>query len=144
MEVVNGAYVGYDKMPFPGIRRYIWKYFIERLNLLGHREVNVSVFLDVQYGHTHNSFLQIAYCFGTIAGILFAFVVFGGLFFSIKLMLNCSPREISKYMFPLVFFVGYIIMGSFECLVLTGEFLFSFLFVAIGVIMQGISQRNVK
>lgn len=120
--------------PF-GIRWYIWKYYFDRLNILGHRESYRRVFLSDWFGHAHNSFLQIAYYFGVIAGGAYLFLDLYIVIFGFCKLLKAQKKESMLFIFPVIFMMGFMLEGMFECASLTGLFLFSFYFLATGVMI---------
>ncbi len=133
-DVSHRAFIDVDLTQVKDMRLYIWKYFIERLNIWGHEELYVGVYISDYYGHAHNSFLQMAYLFGTPVGILFLVIVVGGIIKSFNAMLKKADRDL--YFFPLVFLLGYLLFGTFDCLVLTGEALFTIFFLCLDLIIK--------
>ncbi len=113
------------------IRVFIWKYFFERMNLLGHEELNVGVFVGNYWGHAHNAFIQIAYLFGIPAGVFFLMMVGFGIIRSFISLIKSDLKDTVLYIFPLVFFIGYLCYGMCECPALTGEAMFTILFLTV-------------
>lgn len=129
----DGDSVSVEETSTLGIRKYIWKYFLERMNLLGHREAHRYVYIVREFGHAHNSFIQIAFYFGLIAGILFLilpiYIMVYGFFKSVKVR---SDRSF-LYFFPSIYMTGFLVAGLLECLVFTGLMQFSMFFLAAAI-----------
>ncbi len=143
----NGKTIGYSQMPFPNERRVIWKNVIQRLNLWGHSELYPEFYVGQRIGHAHNSFLQISYCFGIITGVIFSLIIVWGIKISFMKALEYSQFEYdtlveseicslsASYVLPMVYLSGFFVSGLFECNVFTGQFLFSGLFMVVGLLV---------
>lgn len=118
---------------FLGGRRYIYRYFISGLNFWGHEEPYPEVYLSgyEYYGHTHNSFLQIAYCFGVPAGVLFIMMVVGSQISIICRAVKDNNGLRWAGLLPLLLLGIFTVNGMFEMTALLGKFMFMGVFVSI-------------
>ncbi len=115
-----------------GIRKYIYRYFIQRLNLFGHEEIYPYVYFGKParfFGHTHNTFLQIAYCFGIPSGITFIFLSIVGVAYPFVIT-KSNKSILVDYSFSIFFLIAFITYGMIECLSLTGDMMYSIFFLA--------------
>lgn len=106
------------------IRRTIYYYYFTHLNLSGHsRDVSGFYMTDgYYYEHAHNMFLQFAYDYGIIAGILFAG---WNLWCLVRLLL----RKDLKGIICAVFLTATIVYGCAEMAVTTGQITLALLFI---------------
>ena len=132
----HSAFINVEWDKVKSVRFFIWKYFIERLNFLGHEEVYISIYAGDFFGHAHNTFLQIAYLFGVPAGLLFVLIVICGIVLSFNRLLERKDVYSIIYFFPLVFLSGYFIFGLVECLALTGEAVFTIMFLTLDILVN--------
>ncbi len=140
----HDALLDYDPSGTWDIRKFIWKYFLERLNFFGHSDLNAGAYIGYYWGHTHNSFLQMAYLFGIPAGLLFLLMIICGIVITFIRIVRSDKIDADRLIFPLLLFSGYLISGMFECTALTGEALFTFVFVAVDVVAREIKRCNTK
>lgn len=84
---LHPLYVGDDAKTSYSARIGIWKEYFKRINLSGHRIDEMHFWLTENFYvyHAHNVFLEFAYNFGVIAGLLF---FLGYLFFGIKQLIK--------------------------------------------------------
>lgn len=124
-----------------GVRKYIYKFFITKLNICGHEEVYPHVYFGPwlgYYGHTHNTFIQIAYCFGIPAGIAFLLICVMGVLYPFTVVRKKNKVTVSDYIFPSLFLTAYITYGLIDCLSLLGNVMYSVLFLAVLPLMSKI------
>lgn len=62
---------GIDLYSAMGARIVIYSYYLKHMNLWGHFEQGFYISEDVFMGHAHNMFIQMAYDYGIIAGLLY-------------------------------------------------------------------------
>lgn len=109
-----------------GVRRSIYCYYAEHLNLWGHRDnggfhllyYDSSVFM----GHAHNMFLQIAYNYGIIVGILF-------LVWNLWCMVRLLCRKDLTGIVCAAFLAAIMVYGLGEMAVTTGQITLNLMFV---------------
>ena len=68
----------FDTTDAIAVRKAIFTYYFERLNLFGHSKAEAEFHLLPRFviGHAHNMLLQMAYDYGVLAGILFLILTF--------------------------------------------------------------------
>lgn len=76
----------YSKWDTVSVRKVIFTYYLEHLNLLGHSSAEATFYLQKKYvvEHAHNMLIQMAYDYGAVAGLLFLFLNFYSLFRLVK------------------------------------------------------------
>ncbi len=106
------------------IRRTIYYYYMTHLNLTGHHKADAGFYMEDgnYYGHAHNMFLQIAYDYGIIAGILF---LGWNLWCLVRLLLR---RDIQGIVCA-AFLAAVLVYGCAEMAVTTGQITMVLLFV---------------
>ena len=106
------------------IRRTIYFYYMTHLNLTGHHKADAGFYMEDgnYYGHAHNMFLQIAYDYGIIAGILF---LGWNLWCLVRLLLR---RDIQGIVCA-AFLAAVLVYGCAEMAVTTGQITMVLLFV---------------
>lgn len=86
------------------VRKLIYQYYFERLNLVGHsigdREFQFTD--EVRFSHTHNLFLQMAFDYGVIVGALFLILILYCLWRLIRQSLSLGVIS-GHWIFPAVF-----------------------------------------
>lgn len=95
-----------------GGRVDIWKEYIVRMNMTGHRDMGIEVDGDV-YPHAHNIVLQQAYDFGIPTGIIF--VIFG--MFSLVRSSIYAKKNASRNLFtalPFTVIIAFVVVGMSE------------------------------
>lgn len=91
----------------------IWKEYFNRLNVIGHKIEEPHFWLTESYYilHAHNIFLEFAYNFGAVTGILF---FFGYVFCAVKqLLLTCKIKDYKNFTI-LILIVAFGSFGIFE------------------------------
>lgn len=133
------SYVEYSKYDsIMGIRKYVYKYFVSGLNMFGHETPypNVWITTDFYAYHCHNAFLQIAYCFGIIPGILLLIIPISVVVYASRLFKK-SGDKVPWYMIFVMFAqLAFWIDGIFECDVFTGKMIFTLFFISLLPIMR--------
>jgi len=113
------------------IRRTIYYYYLTHLNLAGHSKHVPGFYMadGLYYDHAHNMFLQIAYDYGVLAGILF-------LIWNICCLIRLIRRKDMTGILFASFFVAILAYGCAEMAVTTGQITMVLLFVAYYFGMQ--------
>lgn len=90
------------------VRWAIYRTYLGRLNLLGHRNSEDGVWISkIEFApHAHNFFLQIMFSFGILTGILFLLIVLAAFFY-------CMKRCFGKAKEDWIFIVGVFAITSF-------------------------------
>ena len=114
-------------------RPYIYKYFLRNLTWEGH-EVEyplIYIFYWKTIPHAHNSYLQIAYSFGIIPGILYLIISLTGLIIPIVYIFVKKDKAPWYFAFITCAQFGIILMGLTENLAMPGKMLFSLVFLCL-------------
>lgn len=94
-------------------RLTIYKAYLSQLSFNGHSNIGMEVYKGKYVVHAHNSYLQIAYTYGIIAGILFITFSIFSCINSIKYYLN--NKETNKHsIFPFLVIITFLIASIFE------------------------------
>lgn len=94
-------------------RMVIYKAYLSQLSFRGHSDVGLEVYKGKYVVHAHDSYLQVAYTYGIIPGILFIVFSILSCIGSIKYYLN--NKEINKYaIFPFLVIITFLIASIFE------------------------------
>lgn len=119
------------------IRRTIYYYYATHLNFAGHSKAVSGFYMTngYYYEHAHNMFLQIAYDYGMIAGVLFLVWNFWCL---IRLLLRKDMQGI----ICASFLAAILVYGCAEMAVTTGQITLVLLFVCYYFGMQRRSERK--
>lgn len=106
------------------IRKTIYYYYATHLNFVGHRRDESGFYMEggVYQGHAHNMFLQIAYDYGIIAGVLF-------LTWNIWCLIRLLLRKDMQGIICAAFFAAVLAYGCVEMAVTTGQITMSLLFL---------------
>lgn len=106
------------------IRRTIYYYYAAHLNIVGHSKENNGFYVseNIFYDHAHNMFLQIAYDYGIIAGVIF---LIWNLWCLIRLLLRRDLQGI----ICAAFLAAILAYGCFEMAVTTGQITLALLFI---------------
>ena len=116
------AYIGRDKLPvavndsgdkyvlestadISNGRFEIFLAYLERLNLAGHDKMTIE---GTDYAHAHNSYIQVAYDFGIIDGIIFLILCAYTMIQSII----CFRKHGNKYC---IFLIPFALIINFWC-----------------------------
>lgn len=117
---------GYD------IRLDIYRYFWNKLTLIGEKGNKQGVWLNKWYlaSHCHNLFLQIAYDFGIIIGIIFILIV---LMIYIRVLVGLVRKKSGAWYFRLyvvtVYTTLFVVFGMTECVWIYGQLPFTMFFI---------------
>lgn len=97
-------------------RKIIYTYYWNHLNLVGHDKQHSGFWIsrDTYYGHAHNMFLQVAYDYGIIPGILFLLVYLYSLYRAFRLWLKGNWTCI-------VFLLAILCFGMVEMVLVSGQ-----------------------
>ena len=97
-------------------RKIIYTYYWNHLNLVGHDKQHSGFWIsgDTYYGHAHNMFLQVAYDYGIISGILFLLIYLYSLYRAFRLCLKGNWTCI-------VFLLAVLCFGMAEMVLVSGQ-----------------------
>lgn len=97
-------------------RKVIYIYYWNHLNLIGHDKEHSGFWIseDTYYGHAHNMFLQVAYDYGIIPGILFLLIYLYSLYRAFRLCLKGNWTCI-------VFLLAILCFGMVEMVLVSGQ-----------------------
>lgn len=104
----------------------IWKDYVEELNLSGHSANNGE--FSLKHSTAHNVFLQIAYDYGIVAGIMYFIIVVCLLFLNLFYVWRSYSHEM---LFSLMIMFGYVITALLASCVFPFSYLISFLFYLV-------------
>lgn len=133
LDLRDNIKTGYD------VRIDIYKYFFKRLNVIGQRNNRQGVWVLSNYlyfaAHCHNVFLQIAYDFGIIIGVVFILNIF---IFYIKVLINLLRKQ-SKLLYyrlfvSVVYMTLFVVFGMLEMDWIYGQLSFTMFFIVQYVI----------
>lgn len=112
--------------------------YLQRLNITGHDKMTAE---GTDYGHAHNSYIQVAYDFGSIAGVVFLILCAYTLIQSV-LLFKKHGEKYGTFIIPFAFIVNFGFMSvtewAFHPCIPAG---FCFLFVQMLLMQEG---RNNK
>ncbi len=130
------SYQGLEKIL--GIRKYIYGFFFGNLNLFGHEEEYPYVYLLPWYGvpHAHNSYLQIAYCFGIPAGLIFFGLSAFSCIYTFVYAVIKKKETPWFYAFICAAHLGIAMISLTENIAFPGKMLFSLFFLTLLPIMK--------
>lgn len=132
-----------DDSSFSSGRIEIWKNFLNRIEPFGHDEGTMEI-EGVKGYNAHNAYIQIAYSFGYIAGIIYIIISI----YSAYLLAKENFPLLSRKNFPcenayiLLTFMGYIVYNMLAATVAPFSYLFVLLFAIIVVPSVCIEQKN--
>lgn len=106
------------------IRKSIYAYYIQHLNLMGHEKSQSGFYIDhvTFIDHTHNMFLQTAYDNGILAGVLFLGMYLFGIFDTFR-------KHWEEKMICLTFLVAILGFGMFEMALIPGQITMNFIWI---------------
>ena len=106
------------------IRRTIYYYYATHLNLVGHSADEAGFYMEggLYQDHAHNMFLQIAYDYGIVAGILFAF-------WNVWCLIRLILRKDMQGIIYASFLTAVLVYGCAEMAVCTGQITIAILFL---------------
>ena len=115
------------------IRVDIYKYFLKKLTFVGEKNNAQGVWINPWYfaTHCHNVFLQIAYDFGIIIGIMYIIIV---LMLYIRVLIGLIRRKSGSWYYRLfvstIYATVYVVFGMFENVCPYGQLVFTMFFIA--------------
>ena len=97
-------------------RKVIYNYYWNHLNFRGHDKEHSGFWIseDTYYGHAHNMFLQVAYDYGIIPGILFVLIYLYSLY---RALLLCRKGN----WICMVFLLSILCFGMVEMVLVSGQ-----------------------
>lgn len=116
-----------------GMRKYVYGYFFNRLNLLGHEQEYPSAYLFFDYHvlHSHNTYLQASYVYGVPAGILFiALTVYTAISILAAIIRNKQNTK-WYYIFALCAYIGAVSISLMENIFFPGKMMLTLVFLCI-------------
>lgn len=119
------------------IRRTIYYYYATHLNFAGHSRDHSGFYMEggIYQEHAHNMFLQVAYDFGIIAGLLF---LVWNIWCLVRLLLR---KDIQGIIFA-IFLTAIFVYGCAEMAVTTGQITMPILFLGYYFGIQKLAQRG--
>ena len=131
---------GTNFMSSVSVRKAIYRYYATHLNFMGHSKTASGFYMEdgasnVYYGHAHNMFLQIAYDYGIIAGILF-------LVWNLWCLLRLILRKDMTGIIWAAFLAAILVYGCAEMAVTTGQITMVLLFLSYSFGMRKINSFN--
>lgn len=110
IENLNALYSSTDA------RKIIYTYYWNHLNFRGHDKEHSGFWIseDIYYGHAHNIFLQVAYDYGIIPGILFVLIYLYSLY---RAFLLCRKGN----WICMVFLMAILCFGMVEMVLVSGQ-----------------------
>ena len=124
-------YKGLEKIL--GIRKYIWGYYFRNIRVLGCKEEYPTAYILPWYRvpHAHNSYLQITYCFGIFAGIIFAGLSLFSLIYSFVYTIKNKDKTPWYFVFVNCVHLGVFLISVTENIAFPGKMLFSLFFITL-------------
>lgn len=125
-------------------RLSIYKYFLERLELIGEKENPQGVWIHSNYfaSHTHNVFLQIAYDFGIIIGVFFIGITF--MIYN-KVLFGLLEKKSGSLYYRLFVTVGFasvlVVFGMLEMCWVYGQLPFTMFFIVQYIVYHKEEER---
>lgn len=123
--VVGAVYEDQPATNAINIRKTIYLYVWKHLNFRGHEAAGISFWVssdEIFEGHTHNMFLQIAYNYGIIPGVIF---LLWNLCCFVRLLLQRNMQGIGAA----VFLIAILAFGCTEMAVMSGQITLTLLFI---------------
>lgn len=116
-----------------GIRRYIYGYFLQNMTVFGHEEVypNVWIKSDYMIMHAHSSYLQFAYCYGILTGVLLLGLSLGVPIGTFVKMYKKGKAMPWYFLFTMCAILGFAVISIAETACFVGYMLFSLLNICI-------------
>lgn len=116
-------------------RFWIWKLYLKNMNLTGHELEDGYFQITESYHawHAQNVFIQVAFCYGGIAGLLFIVLTVGIGIRAVKLVLRKRRCEDILPLLIGVLFVGY---GMAECVWYSGQMILLMIYMIPKIVMD--------
>ena len=124
-------------------RYHIYKFYLSKLNNVGHLNKENGVLVNPYYfaTHAHNMYIQFAFDFGLPIGILFL----GYLVINImRMSRECFGKKILENIGMLLFLENCCVFGLFEMMWKNGYFAFTLLFLTTCVTAMREKERNIS
>ena len=123
-----------DENSFSSGRTLIWKTFIDAVEITGHKDGTMTVG-GIEGYNAHNAYIQTAYSFGGIAGVIYVFITIYAGWFLLKSFINAiRNRELNDELaFGYMIFSGYLIYNLLAAAVAPFSYFFvqAFSFVVL-------------
>lgn len=119
-------------------RKVIYKYYFEHLNLCGHRTTEQGFYTiwRIYYGHAHDMFLQIAYDYGIVGGILFLGMY---LYNIVRALIGYSPKKVVNA----IFLLGILGFGLWEMVLTPGQITIPLMWINMYLVFTSKHNSNV-
>lgn len=123
------------------MRQEIYRYYFERLNLVGHTNDYEGAPIDYTYTapHAHNVFIQMAFLYGIPAGILFVLMVVAFVPGCISLMKADDDFNVCVIA---CFVIAFAVFGFFEIDWMCGQLPFTMFFLLFRYVVRKIDYKN--
>ncbi len=123
------------------MRQEIYRYYFERLNLVGHTNDYEGAPIDYTYTapHAHNVFIQMAFLYGIPAGILFVLMVVAFVPGCISLMKAGDDFNVCVIA---CFVIAFAVFGFFEIDWMCGQLPFTMFFLLFRYVVRKIDYKN--
>lgn len=114
-----------------GIRGFIYSYYLQHLSMFGteSNDSGIWLFPDFYCFHAHNSFLQILYTHGIIAGFLFILWILTACYNLVGIIKKNKNQLKWYYSIPIFYFLVFILYGQLEIGSFIGQQIFTLLFL---------------
>ena len=121
-----------------GIRKYIFWYVFDNLHILGNsNNFPIQITPWFKAFHAHNSFLQIAYLNGFVAGMSYFILSFGSGLYLLVMYKKVGKDLPWYYLFTLLYSVVVTLEGLTECTSHVGKMLFLLSFIMLLPLIRG-------
>ncbi len=131
------------------IRYYIYSYIISQIKPFGNEGFTVDawIFESFHLYHTHNTFLQIFYWFGTFAGMLFLVLLLATAVSAVLILgkhekSGSEIRNVSLSEITLMVISGFGLAGMTECVAFPGEMGLTLFFLSLIYVIRYIGLHN--
>jgi len=121
------------------VRIDIYRYFVKKLKLIGEKDAVQGVWItkDFLASHCHNVFLQMAYDFGIIVGVIFIAIVLMSYIYSVNSLFKNHTVENHYQKFVAIGYTTiFVIFGTFEIDWLFGQLAFILFFLMLYVMVH--------
>lgn len=97
------------------IRMFIYKYYLSKLNFTGHKMADHGVQVTKRYEapHAHDIFLQFAFDYGIIAGLMFFIWIMSCVVLSVTTAFRTKSKEQQQYVLHIALFLINLVSYSF-------------------------------
>lgn len=125
------------------IRTTIHKYYLERLDLVGHREAENGFWLTEGYfaPHAHNLLLQYAFNFGVLPAVLFAGIAIYAVWAAFREAKRQAMQPETQYFLLLILSATVLfVFGMLEISWRIGQNSLTLYFISLAVVMHGVPE----